>query len=84
SVEKRCAEEAAVLLNAARDAGHIIALDVAGKTLSSEAFARSLVSVRDAGHKSAAILIGGPDGFAPEVLQAAHLRFSLGAITLPH
>lgn len=84
SLEKRCAEEAAVLLNAARDAGHIIALDVAGKALSSDAFARSLASIRDAGHKSAAILIGGPDGFAPDLLKAAHLRFSLGAITLPH
>lgn len=84
SADKRCAEEGAVLLNAARDAGYIIALDVAGKALSSEAFARTLAQARDGGHKAAAILIGGPDGFAPDLLKAAHLRFSLGAITLPH
>jgi 23S rRNA (pseudouridine1915-N3)-methyltransferase len=84
SVEKRCQEEADVLLKAARDAGMIIALDVAGKTLSSEAFARTLARERDAGHKALAILIGGPDGFGAEALSAAHIRFSLGAVTLPH
>ena len=84
SADKRCADEGAVLRNAARDAHYIIALDVAGKQLSSEAFAKSLASARDAGHKTCAILIGGPDGYAPETLAAAHLRFSLGAVTLPH
>ncbi|MDX2204390.1 MAG: 23S rRNA (pseudouridine(1915)-N(3))-methyltransferase RlmH [Hyphomicrobiaceae bacterium] len=84
TTDKRCSDEAAVLLNAARDAQYIIALDVAGKPLSSEAFAKAVAAVRDGGHKTAAILIGGPDGFAPDVLKAAHLRVSLGAVTLPH
>jgi 23S rRNA (pseudouridine1915-N3)-methyltransferase len=84
TVDKRCADEAAVLLNAARDAQYVIALDVAGKPLSSEAFAKTLATARDAGHKTSAILIGGPDGFAPDLLKSAHLRVSLGAVTLPH
>lgn len=84
SVGNRCADEGDALLKAARDAGFIIALDVAGKALSSEAFAKTLARERDAGHKAMAILIGGPDGFSPQVLAAAHLRFSLGAVTLPH
>ncbi len=83
-VEQRRTEEGQALARATRDAGFTIALDVAGKALSSEQFAAALASARDAGHKSAAILIGGPDGYAPELLKAAHLRFSLGAITLPH
>lgn len=84
SVEKRCQEEGEALLKAARDASYIIALDVAGKALASEAFAKTLARERDAGHKALAILIGGPDGFGAEVLTAAQLRFSLGAVTLPH
>ena len=40
--------------------------------------------MRDGGAKSTAILIGGPDGLAPEVRDAAQLVLSLGAITLPH
>jgi 23S rRNA (pseudouridine1915-N3)-methyltransferase len=39
---------------------------------------------RDGGAKSAAILIGGPDGLASDVRGAAQLVLSLGAITLPH
>lgn len=84
SVEKRCQEEGETLLKAARDATFLIALDVAGKALSSDAFAKTLARERDTGHKTLAILIGGPDGFAVDVLSAAHLRFSLGAVTLPH
>jgi 23S rRNA (pseudouridine1915-N3)-methyltransferase len=68
----------------ARDADCIVALDVRGKALTSEAFARALAEVRDGGAKTMAILIGGPDGLAPAVLQAARLKVSLGAITLPH
>jgi 23S rRNA (pseudouridine1915-N3)-methyltransferase len=84
SAEKRCLEEGDTLLKAAREAGYLVALDVAGKPLSSEAFAKTLARERDAGHKALAIVIGGPDGFSAEVLSAAHLRFSLGAVTLPH
>lgn len=84
SVEKRCQEEGEALLKAARDATFTIALDVAGKALSSEAFAKAIARERDAGHKTLAILIGGPDGFGADVLAAVQLRFSLGAVTLPH
>ena len=30
------------------------------------------------------LLIGGPDGFAPEVLSRANRRWSLSKLTLPH
>lgn len=81
---KRCAEEGETLLKAARDATFTIALDVRGKALTSEAFAKTLAGLRDDGNKGAALLVGGPDGLGPAVLDAAHLRLSLGAITLPH
>jgi 23S rRNA (pseudouridine1915-N3)-methyltransferase len=84
AASKRCAEEGAALLRLARDADFVIALDEHGQMLSSEAFASLLGRVRDSGVKTAAILIGGADGLAPDVLAKACAKVSFGAITLPH
>ena len=81
---KRCAEEGAALLKLARDADTVIALDERGKALTSPAFAQLLAKIRDDGAGTLAILIGGPDGLAPAVRDAAHIKLSFGAITLPH
>lgn len=81
---KRAGEEGAALLKLARDADTIIALDERGKALTSEGFAQLLRKTRDGGAQSIAILIGGPDGLAPAVREAAQTVLSLGAITLPH
>jgi 23S rRNA (pseudouridine1915-N3)-methyltransferase len=81
---RRSAEEGAALLKLARDADAIVALDERGKALTSEAFARLLAKIRDDGAGTAAILVGGADGLSPEVREAAHVKLSLGAITLPH
>jgi 23S rRNA (pseudouridine1915-N3)-methyltransferase len=81
---KRCAEEGAALLKLARDADAIVALDERGKALTSQAFAQLLAKVRDDGAGTAAILIGGADGLAPAVREAARITLSFGAITLPH
>ncbi|HEU4377640.1 MAG TPA: 23S rRNA (pseudouridine(1915)-N(3))-methyltransferase RlmH [Hyphomicrobiaceae bacterium] len=83
-IVQRKQEEGAGLLKLAREADALIALDAQGKSLTSEAFARHLATVRDGGAKAMAILIGGPDGLAADVREAAHLVLSLGAITLPH
>jgi len=84
SAARRCAEEGAALLRLARGAETVIALDARGKALTSEAFARLIGQARDGGTATAAILIGGPDGLAPDVREAASMLLSLGAITLPH
>ena len=84
SAAKRCEDEGAALLGLARGAEFVIALDGAGKTLTSKGFADALAKVRDGGAKTAAILIGGPDGLSDAVRKAAHLKLSFGAITLPH
>ena len=68
---KRSAEEGGALLKLARDADAIIALDERGKALTSEAFARLLGKTRDDGAGTTAILVGGPDGLAPAVREAA-------------
>ncbi len=82
--ELRKADEALRLLKAASAAEVKVALDEGGRALSSEAFARWLAERRDAGAKAMAFLIGGPDGHGPAALDAATLKLSLGAMTLPH
>ncbi len=84
SVEARKAEEAKLLQDAAREADVLVVLHETGKTFSSEAFARWLADKRDGGSRGVAFLIGGPDGHGNAALSAAHLKLSLGAMTLPH
>jgi len=81
---KRALEEGHALMKLARDADFLVVLDERGKALSSEAFARMLAKARDDGARTMAILLGGADGLSPAVLDAAQLKLSLGAITLPH
>jgi len=82
--DARKAEEAERLLKAAAGAALVIALDVGGKSLSSQAFAAFLGKHKDSAAKTCAILIGGPDGHGEAALEAANLKLSLGAMTLPH
>jgi len=81
---KRRADEAARLLKAAAQADACIVLDARGKDLSSEGFAAWVRDRRDAGTKTLALLIGGPDGHGDDALSAANLTLSLGPMTLPH
>jgi 23S rRNA (pseudouridine1915-N3)-methyltransferase len=81
---RRREEEGVSLMKPLRDADFLIALDVRGKALSSEAIARLLAERRDAGTRATGLIIGGPDGLSDTAIAAAQLRLSLGAITLPH
>jgi 23S rRNA (pseudouridine1915-N3)-methyltransferase len=75
-------EGVAVLAALPKDA-HVVALDGRGKPWSSEQLAEQLAAWRMQG-RELAILIGGPDGHAAEVLARADQRWSLGPLTLPH
>ena len=75
-------EGAAVLAALPRDV-QVVALDGRGKAWSSEQLAEQLETWRMGG-RDLAFLIGGPDGHAPEVLDRADQRWSLGPLTLPH
>ncbi len=77
-------DEAQRLLKAASAAEVKVALDEGGRTVSSAAFARWLAEQRDGGAKAMAFLVGGPDGHGTAALDAAALKLSLGAMTLPH
>jgi 23S rRNA (pseudouridine1915-N3)-methyltransferase len=62
---------------------HVVALDVGGRGLHTEALADWLDKRREAG-LDLAFLIGGPDGLAPDLADVVHERLSLSRLTLPH
>lgn len=84
SAAARCQAEAAALLAKVPDANRLICLDRTGELLSSEAFARFLVTLRDGGTPGAAFLIGGADGHPRTLLDKADKVLSFGPMTLPH
>ena len=61
----------------------IVAMDVKGIMQSTEQLAENLGRLRDEA-RNVAMLVGGPDGLAPACLAAAHARWSLSSLTLPH
>lgn len=81
-VRARAVEGAAVLTTITADA-HVVALDGCGKPWTSEQLAEQLGEWRMQG-RDLAILIGGPDGHADDVLRRANQHWSLGPLTLPH
>jgi 23S rRNA (pseudouridine1915-N3)-methyltransferase len=81
--EDRKAEEAKAI-RAAVGSADVIALDEGGENVSSREFARRLGQRRDSGAAALALVIGGPDGLAPEFRAAAAMVLSFGAMTIPH
>jgi 23S rRNA (pseudouridine1915-N3)-methyltransferase len=77
------AEEGKRLLAALRPQDHVVALDERGTSRTSLELSRWLASRLQAGN-DLAFLVGGADGFAPEVLNRANERWSLSPLTLPH
>jgi len=76
-------EEGKRLLGAARAQDHVVALDERGKVRTSLEFSRWLGERLQLG-SDLLFLVGGADGFAPEVLARANERWSLSSLTLPH
>lgn len=77
------ADEGSAVLSALPKDSHVVALDGRGKPWSSEQLAEQLAAWRMHG-RDLAIVIGGPDGHAGEVIARADQRWSLGPPTLPH
>jgi len=78
------AEEGADVLRAIPDGAHVIALDLGGRQLSSEAFSARLEALALDGRSAVAFVIGGSVGLDPSVIARADERLSLGPMTLPH
>lgn len=76
-------DEGRRILKAIPKGAGVVALDVQGQCWSTETLARYLGDWLSEGHDQA-LLIGGPDGLAPECLARARQRWSLSALTFPH
>lgn len=81
--DKLKAREAQAIRRQLKQDDRLVALDVQGTPVSTEDMARKFESWQMDG-RDVAILIGGPDGIAPDLLADAEARWSLGRITLPH
>ncbi|MFC0820993.1 23S rRNA (pseudouridine(1915)-N(3))-methyltransferase RlmH [Moraxella marmotae] len=82
-IEKYKATEAATILNAKQPKELLWLLEVKGKMLSTEKLADKLTVAMQDG-VDIALVIGGADGVADEVLRAADFKWSLSELTLPH
>jgi len=61
----------------------LLALDLGGTKISTEKLAKKMANWQMEG-VNPCLVIGGPDGLAPTVLQQANERWSLSELTLPH
>ncbi|MBS0417562.1 MAG: 23S rRNA (pseudouridine(1915)-N(3))-methyltransferase RlmH [Proteobacteria bacterium] len=71
------------ILTALRPGEFVVALDERGKEMTTRELATWLAGRLQDG-SDLAFLIGGPDGFAPEVLQRCNFKWSLSRLTFPH
>jgi 23S rRNA (pseudouridine1915-N3)-methyltransferase len=81
---ERRREEGARLETFLAEGGALILLDERGRNMTSPDLAAMLAGLRDAGERSAAVAIGGPDGHDPSLRGRARLVLSFGALTWPH
>jgi 23S rRNA (pseudouridine1915-N3)-methyltransferase len=82
--EDRKIEEAAAITALLARGGRLIVCDERGKSIPSEDFSRDIGIARDAGEASYVLVIGGPDGIAPELRSSASMAIAFGAMTWPH
>lgn len=81
---KRILEQEGVkTMQAIPKGNRIVTLEVTGKPWTTEQLAVELDKWKHDG-RDVSILIGGPEGLAPECIQASEQRWSLSALTLPH
>lgn len=81
--EKAMATESQGLLKAIDDRDFVVALDVLGKSMSTEKLAQNLSQWQMNG-QDICLLIGGPDGLGKDCQARANMRWSLSDLTLPH
>jgi 23S rRNA (pseudouridine1915-N3)-methyltransferase len=81
--QRAIAREGANMLAALGPKDHVVALEVSAPQRSTQALSAWLAE-RLRAAKPLALLIGGPDGLAPECIGRADESWSLSPLTLPH
>jgi 23S rRNA (pseudouridine1915-N3)-methyltransferase len=81
--QKAMEVEGQKLLAAVRKDDYVVALDERGTEMTTRELAAWLKSRMQDG-RDLAFLVGGPDGFVPEVLARSDFKWSLSRLTFPH
>lgn len=76
-------DEGRRMLAALGERDYVTALDVGGRSMSTEALAKWLAARLQDG-RDMALLVGGPDGLAPGCRKRADASWSLSPLTFPH
>ena len=76
-------KEGDAMLSAISNGAWVVALEVTGKTWSTEQLAEQMESWQLKG-RNLCLLVGGPDGLDPRCSAMADQKWSLSALTLPH
>ena len=82
-VARAMAKEGERMLAELADKPYVVALQVAGKAITTEQLAKFL-EARSHDGRDVAFCIGGPEGLAADVDARADFRWSLSPLTLPH
>ena len=81
--QRAVSREGAGMLAAVGRDDYVVALEIMGKAMSTEQLSTWLAErMRDG--RTLALLIGGPDGLAPQCRERADYSWSLSPLTLPH
>ena len=83
SVKRAIEVEGERLLAAVHQDEYVVALDERGLEMTTKQLASWIDGHRREG-RDLALLVGGPDGFAPGVLARANYRWALSKLTFPH
>lgn len=78
------AKEGERILKYIRDDMYVMTLEIGGKMLSSEEFARKIETLGVQGKSSIAFVIGGSIGLGKEVLKRSDYALSFSKMTFPH
>ncbi|CAH0992432.1 Ribosomal RNA large subunit methyltransferase H [Sinobacterium norvegicum] len=82
-VKRAIASESTNMLAQVPASSRVVALDVLGKSWSTEKLADYMADWQMTS-PDVCLLIGGPDGLSSECLQRADQKWSLSALTMPH
>jgi 23S rRNA (pseudouridine1915-N3)-methyltransferase len=82
-IERAIRKEGELMMSRVQTSDHVVALEVLGKPWSTEQLAEQAERWQMSG-QDVALLVGGPEGLAPECKQRANQQWSLSPLTLPH
>ncbi len=82
--EKTLAKDAASILKKIRDTDYVITLEIKGKRMTSEGFAKTMADLALSGRSDITFVIGGSLGIHESVRKRSNLALSFSDMTFPH